>query len=138
MTPIPYLFFAGNCAEALTTYAEILGTDDPEMLPISSAPMAAEFPPEAQHKIMHGALKVGDGWIYASDNVGGETSAMAGCSIMLGFPTLEEARRVFDALTKGGTVTMPFEKTFWSNGFGTVTDRFGTRWMISVAETPQP
>ena len=28
---------------------------------------------------------------------------------------------------------MPFQKTFWSEGFGMVTDRFGTPWMVNVA-----
>jgi PhnB protein len=28
---------------------------------------------------------------------------------------------------------MPLAATFWSPAFGMVTDRFGTRWMISVA-----
>ena len=43
-----------------------------------------------------------------------------------------EGRRVFDALAQGGQVTMPFDKTFWSAGFGMVTDRFGTPWMVNV------
>lgn len=28
---------------------------------------------------------------------------------------------------------MPFQKTFWSEGFGMVTDRFGTPWMVNAA-----
>ena len=27
---------------------------------------------------------------------------------------------------------MPLAKTFWSPGFGVLTDRFGVSWMISV------
>lgn len=45
------------------------------------------------------------------------------------------ARRIFDALAEGGRVTMPFEATFWSPGFGMAVDRFGTRWMVN-AEGP--
>ena len=44
-----------------------------------------------------------------------------------------EGQRVFKALADGGQVAMPFEKTFWSEGFGMVTDRFGTPWMVNVA-----
>ena len=29
---------------------------------------------------------------------------------------------------------MPFGKTFWSPGFGMLKDRFGTPWMVNVAE----
>jgi PhnB protein len=28
---------------------------------------------------------------------------------------------------------MPFAATFWSPGFGMVTDRFGIPWMVNVA-----
>ena len=44
--------------------------------------------------------------------------------------TVAEARRTFDALAEGGKVTMPFEKTFWAEGFGMLVDRFGTPWMV--------
>ena len=40
---------------------------------------------------------------------------------------------VFAALSKGGLVTMPLTKTFWSPRFGMLTDRFGLSWMVSVA-----
>ena len=86
--------------------------------------------------VMHAALKVGDGWIFASDDPSGETPAMAGTSVALSFPTLDKARSVFDALAKGGEVRMAFEPTFWSPGFGTLTDRYGTRWMV-MADGPE-
>jgi PhnB protein len=27
---------------------------------------------------------------------------------------------------------MPFQQTFWTSGFGTLTDRFGVPWMVNV------
>jgi len=38
---------------------------------------------------------------------------------------------VFNALSDGGKITMPIEKTFWAEAFGMLVDRFGTPWMIS-------
>ena len=43
-----------------------------------------------------------------------------------------EGERIFKALSDQGTVTMPFEKTFWAERFGMCTDRFGTPWMINA------
>jgi PhnB protein len=37
-------------------------------------------------------------------------------------------------LSKGGKVTMPLQKTFWSPGFAMFTDRFGIPWMISTEQ----
>jgi PhnB protein len=41
---------------------------------------------------------------------------------------------VFDALAEQGQVNMPFEKTFWAEGFGMVIDRYGTPWMVNGPE----
>ncbi|MCX7300239.1 MAG: hypothetical protein NTX73_07665 [Rhodobacterales bacterium] len=51
---------------------------------------------------------------------------------MIALESTAAARSAFDALAEGGVVEMPFEKTFWSEGFGQVTDRFGIRWMVSA------
>ena len=48
-----------------------------------------------------------------------------------------EAERVFNSLSDGGNVIMPFEQTFWSPGFGMCTDRFGTPWMVNT-DSEQP
>ena len=45
--------------------------------------------------------------------------------------------RVYDAaLAEGGNVTMPLCKTFWSQKFGMLTDRFGVAWMVNVVAEP--
>ncbi len=128
MTPIPYLFFNGSCEEALRTYARILGSPEPEIMRSSQAPAGETWgDPDS---VMHGALKVGEGWLYASDY--SNAVPMAGSSIALTYPNATESRRIFDALAEGGQVEMPFAATFWSPGFGSLTDRFGTRWMVDT------
>ena len=54
-----------------------------------------------------------------------------GVSISLMYDDVAEARRVFAALAEGGRVTMPIEKTFWVELFGSAIDRFGTSWMVN-------
>jgi PhnB protein len=51
-------------------------------------------------------------------------------SITVSVESEEEARRIFEALSAEGTITMPLEKTFWAALFGMFTDRFGINWMI--------
>jgi PhnB protein len=55
---------------------------------------------------------------------------MKGFSVALAYPTVAEAQRVFDALAKGGKVSMPLQKTFWAEAFGMLVERFGTPWMV--------
>lgn len=135
MKPIPYLFFNGNCAEAMAGYASIFG-GTPELMPASGMPPEFPVPEARKHWIMHGSLAVGDGILMASDNIMGETGAMTGCAVTISMPTLADAREVFDKLAEGGEITMPFAPTFWSAGFGALTDRFGVRWMIGCDEAP--
>ena len=42
------------------------------------------------------------------------------------------ARMSVDGLSEGGEVTMPLTATFWSKGFGMLTDRFGVPWMVDT------
>ena len=44
---------------------------------------------------------------------------------------VEEARK---GLAEGGTVTMPFGKTFFSKGFGMCVDQFGIPWMVNCPQ----
>jgi PhnB protein len=45
-----------------------------------------------------------------------------------------EGERIFNGLADGGKVTMPFQKTFWSPGFGMCVDRFGIPWMVNCEQ----
>ena len=54
--------------------------------------------------------------------------------IMLEPDALEEAQRLFAALSEGGTVSMPITKMFWGAHFGSLTDRFGIQWMVNCAD----
>ena len=48
-------------------------------------------------------------------------------------PSAAEAERLFGVLGEGGQVQMPMDKTFFSERFGMVADRFGVSWMVIVA-----
>jgi len=42
-----------------------------------------------------------------------------------------EAKRIFDALSAGGTISMPLQDMFWGAYFGSFTDKYGINWMIN-------
>lgn len=134
MTPIPYLFFPGTAAEALSAYARIFGSPDPQILRAGEAPDGG-LPGWAPDAVMHGAVRVGSGHIYASDDP--EARPMAGACVTVAGRDAAESRRIFDALAEGGTVVVPLGPTFWSPAFGQVTDRWGTRWLIDTEAAAQ-
>lgn len=43
----------------------------------------------------------------------------------------EETKKLFDALSTGGKVTMELGDMFWGAYFGSCTDKFGIQWMFN-------
>ena len=147
MNVSPYLNFDGSCAEAMAFYAQVFQGTIVHQSTFGEIPPDPHMPPlpeSAQNRIMHAHLQFGSNNIMASDTMpvvdgvdaqacGGGYQKPQGMWISIGVDSAAEGQRVFDALAAGGTVAMPFTATFWSSGFGMVTDRFAIPWMVNVA-----
>jgi len=129
----PYLNFDGRCAEAFAFYADLFG-GTVDSFPYAGTPAAEQMPAEWRDKIMHATLRAGDMCLMGADLPPGMFTKSQGMSVSLQVDGPAEGRRIFDRLAEGGSVTMPFEKTFWSAGFGMVIDRFGTPWMVNCVQ----
>jgi len=128
----PYLSFDGNCAEAMRFYEKTLGAKLEMMMTHAESPMAGQTPPGSENRIMHARLNLDGRLLMASDDMPGHPyHGMHGFSLSLMYPTADAGRPIFDALSAGGQVTMPWQKTFWAEGFGMLVDRFGTPWMVN-------
>jgi PhnB protein len=126
-----YLFFDGTCREAMTFYQQVLGGTMQNMLTYAESPDPASCPPGAGDRIMHASLVLDGRMLMASDSPPGMHKGREGFALALNYPTVEEARKTFDALAQGGAVMMPMGKTFWTEAFGMLTDKYGTAWMVS-------
>jgi PhnB protein len=128
----PYLNFNGQCAEAFGFYEQLLGGKIEAMMTFGESPMAGEMPPESHSRILHARLVVDGQALMGSDAPPEYYAKPQGLYVSLNVETQADGERIFRALAEGGTVTMPFEKTFWAaGGFGMLTDRFGTPWMVN-------
>jgi PhnB protein len=128
----PYLFFDGNCAEAMRFYERALGGKIEMMMTIGEAPPSNQPPHGSKDRIMHARLVVDGRALMASDAMESEPyQGMKNFFVSLTYPSAADAKRVFGALSPGGKVIAPLDKTFWSEAFGMVVDRFGTPWMVS-------
>ena len=79
----PYLFFNGNCEEAMKFYARVTGGTINAMMPHAGTPAEAHVPPEAKNKIMHANMTIGDTVLMASDAVMGHYEKPHGFSVSL-------------------------------------------------------
>jgi PhnB protein len=96
--------------------------------------MAAEMPEGYGDRIMHVRLAFDGQAILGSDCPPEMYVKPQGVFVSLNVEDPARAERIFKALEEGGTVTMPFQETFWAKGFGMLTDRFGTPWMINCEQ----
>lgn len=132
----PYLFFAGNCEEALTAYTSILGASIEFMMRFSESPEPMEGLPDGfDDKIMHASIMIGDSRVMACDGPGSD-GTFSGITLSVSLPTADQVQTAFAALSEGGSVQMPLAETFWSPLFGMLTDRFGVQWMLTVPGDP--
>jgi PhnB protein len=125
-----YIFFDGNCADAMRFYHRTLGGELQKMMTYEESPDPRQCPPGSAGRIMHACLVLDGRMLMASDSPAGMHKPMGGFALALNYPTADEARRIFDQLAEGGSVMMPMARTFWTEAFGMVTDRFGTPWMV--------
>ncbi|HEY5578455.1 MAG TPA: VOC family protein [Acidimicrobiia bacterium] len=130
----PYLNFSGNCEEAFRFYRSVFGGELSDLNRFSEAPSELPSPESEADKIMHVSLPIGDGQVLmGSDRPAsmGPTTAGDNMHVSVSPDSAEEARRIFDGLSEGGRVTMPFERAFWGADFGMCTDKFGINWMVN-------
>ncbi|WP_426409180.1 VOC family protein [Bradyrhizobium ganzhouense] len=129
-----YLFYQDTCEAAFNYYAKVLGGKVDAMMRLSDAPPSdmPPGPPGREKTIMHARLSLpGGAVLMASDTPPEHFQKPQGFSISVTVADPAEGERKFNALADGGTVTMPFSKTFWAKGFGMCVDKFGIPWMVN-------
>lgn len=132
MEPAIYLTFNGNCLEAMTSYAEILGGKITGVFRNADAPDPQSRMPGGDDMVMNMAMKLGSVLVMASDAPEGHYQAPQGFSVSVAPANRAEFDRVFGALAKDArSMMMAPEETFWAERFAMFTDRFGTPWMVN-------
>ena len=136
MKIVTSLSFQGQCREALEFYAHVLGGKVTAAFPFGDGPPDMAVDPKYKDWLMHGWLEVGDQAIMGADmppefapNI---DKPKNGFDVSYHTDDAAKAKQVFDALSEGGKVGMAFAPTFWSPGFGTLTDKFGIPWQINT------
>lgn len=107
---------------------------------MSTADMPADEPVPADKAdlVIHAQLSCDGKSLMGADDVTGQfDSTNHGLCTNYSAATVEEATRVWEALSGGADVHMSLAETFFSPAFGMCTDRFGAPWMV-VTDMPEP
>jgi PhnB protein len=127
-----YLFFKGECREAMEFYKSVFGGD----LTVQTYADVPDIPNEASKKdwLMHAKLEGGNIKLMGSDTDKASPEA-AKIDLSLGGTDEAKMREVFDKLSEGGKVNMPLKKEFWGDIFGSLTDKYGVNWMMNIGDS---
>ena len=129
-----HLLFCGQCQKAFEFYKDLLGGSITLMLTYGDSPAAEKAPGEWHSKIVHANLVVNDMVLAGADILPEQYERPQGYYVLLEIEEPSEAERIFKALSEGGSVQMPIQKTFWSVRFGVLVDRFVTPWEINCVQ----
>ena len=130
----PYLNFPGTCREAFTRYHEIFG-GDLNIMGMSDMPGddQAQMPEGMADMVMNAAIMTPDGGLLmGSDSPPDQQGAPQYMYANYSTTDIDDAKRVWAALSEGGEIEMDGGETFWSPFFGVCKDRFGTPWMVNT------
>ena len=130
----PYVSFNGNCEEAVAFYEKAFHVKA-EIMRYKDAPPEAGYqtPEGTENLIMHAQFEYGGELVMLCD-MPPEYPVVIGdnIAVMAEFDDTSTAKAVFDVLKEGGKVNMELQETFWSKCFGSLTDKFGINWNISI------
>jgi PhnB protein len=131
----PYLNFDGQAEEAFNFYKSILGGEFLMLQKMGDMPNADQVPDSEKNLVMHVALPINEHTILMASDC---SSAFAetfqqgnNMYINLNAESREDADRLFEGLSAGGTIEMPMADMFWGDYFGSFKDKFGVPWMIN-------
>lgn len=135
----PYINFNGNAEEAFTFYRSVFGGEFSHITRFKDI-ASAEFPvPEKEaNKIMRIVLPIGNNVLIANDvpeMMGPVNENENRSKIAVTVESKEEAERIFNGLSAGGSVEMPMGDSPWGTSFAMFRDKYGIEWTVEFTPT---
>lgn len=133
----PYINFNGNAEEAFTFYKSVFGGEFERIARFKDLE-SPEFPvaPQEADKIMHIALPIGGNVLMGNDvpeSMGRTNENENRSKISINVESKEEADRLFNGLSEGGSVEFPMGDSPWGSYFGMFRDKYGIEWMVDCS-----
>ena len=125
-----YLFFPGNTEEAMNFYQGIFGGDLAVTRRGDVDPSASE---SEKGLVINATLENPAFTLRASDRADATSDVQTRIELTINGSEEDDLRKIFDALSDGGTVKAQLEKMFWGDIFGALIDRFGIGWQVNVS-----
>lgn len=135
----PWINFNGNAFEAFTFYKSVFGGEFTKIIRFKDlASEEFKVPEHEAEKIMYIALPIGNGSMLIANDVpefmGKVNENENRSKILLNTDSKEEADRLFNGLSSGGTIDGPIGASPWGTHAGMFRDKYGIEWIVEFAE----
>jgi PhnB protein len=130
----PYINFNGNAEEAFAFYKSVFGGEFGKIIRFKDL-SSAEFPvaEKEANKILRITLPIGNNVLIANDvpeQLGRVSEEENRSKIAISVESREEADRLLNGLSAGGSVEMPMSDGPWGTYFGMFRDKYGIEWTV--------
>jgi PhnB protein len=131
----PWINFNGNAEEAFTFYKSVFGGEFSKVVRFKDL-ASAEFQvaKKEENKIMKIALPIGRNNVLVANDVpefmGRVNENENRSKILVNAESREEATKVFNGLSAGGSVEGPMGDTPWGTYAGMFRDKYGIEWIV--------
>ena len=135
-----YLNFSNNTEQAFNFYKSVFGGEFSgsgiqrfgDIPPVPGQPSLSD---SDKKLILHIELPIMNGHVLmgtdSPESMGFKLNFGNNYHICLEPDSRKETKRLFDALSAGGKISMPLEDMFWGAYFGSCIDKFGVQWMVN-------
>ncbi|MBI5858919.1 MAG: VOC family protein [Sphingobacteriales bacterium] len=130
----PHINFNGNAEEAFTFYKSVFGGEFTKIIRFKDLE-TPEFPvaENEANKIMHIVLPIGKNFLLANDvpeSMGRTNENENRSKIYISAESREEADKLFNGLSAGGTIEGDIGDSPWGSYFGCFRDKYGIEWIV--------
>ncbi|MDR2145394.1 MAG: VOC family protein [Tannerella sp.] len=130
-----FIYFNGNCKEAVEYYAEVFGLDKPEFMIAKCVPGIPDFvgTDEDREKglVMYTSLKIKNSLVMFADAPNNRKVTFGdNVCLTVSCETIEETTEIFNKLKIDGHVFIDLQEVFFTKCLGSLTDKFGLNWFV--------
>ncbi len=130
----PHINFNGKAEEAFNFYKSVFGGEFAMVMRFKDMPNTEGSVAEHEaDKIMHIALPIGKNILMGNDvpeSMGRVNENENRSKISISAESKEEADKLFNGLSAGGSVEVPINDSPWGSYFGMFRDKYGIEWMV--------
>lgn len=130
----PYLYFDGNCLEAVNYYAAVFELDPPDILKYSKGDYPMEVTEAEEGLVMYATLAFENMNLMFSDDPISHPAPTDNAMIVLNWSTSDPDLydRVWSTMAKDGSIQTECSATFFAQKFGVIKDPYGLFWQLGL------